>query len=297
MEDWYPPPRFLSQTTMTLVAKTPPVISDVIAVICGQASEQCLFEKEVSLLTFSAWLSFPNNEAFITHARTVGTALLIDAVLGKSVVRPKLKVDKAITALMDRFWPTELLLRSLLQNPWGDIAFCLETTEMDAAAVIEIVEFLLRCPRDYKPSLNKALFFISTGGFQTDEDREMIHARSISTLKSVWTSFAVASPFLCAAKLLELPLRGLGADNTESISKLKKLLKTPQLMLHYFGVARFIQEELLERLTLRSRSNFEFVEFPKAIRALPFELRDLDSAQLRLVKKYRAPSWVKPAQA
>jgi hypothetical protein len=282
---------------MTNVAKTPPRISELIQIICQHVPEQCPFEKELSLIIFSTWLSFPKNPALIVHARTVGVALLVDAISQKRITRRKQNGHKAILALMDRFWPTDVLVESLLDNPWGSISYLLETTELDAAAVVEVIEFLLRCPLEYKPSLNKGLFFVSKGGFQTREEQETTYARSISTLKMVWTSYAVVSPFLYAAKLLGLPVRHLGADDPESISKLNMLLKKRQLIKRYFGLARFIQDELLKRLTLSSRANFDFVEFPSAIKMCPIELPVLDKTQLQLVKKYRAPTYVKPAQA
>ena len=73
-------------------------------------------------------------------------------------------------------------------------------------------------PIDLKPSLNKAFFFLSEGGYD--------YPISIATLKKYWSKFAPISPFVIGPKTLNMTkMFNLPPDGKSSFQDATKLLQ------------------------------------------------------------------------
>jgi hypothetical protein len=75
-----------------------------------------------------------------------------------------------------------------------------------------------------------------------------------------------------------------------------KLFRDSTRLRQYFGLARYIQEGLLERLDKKSSERFSFVKFPDCIAPNVINHRPFDAGQIEIIKKYRAPKFL-PVEA
>ncbi|MDA9497667.1 hypothetical protein [Bradyrhizobium sp. CCBAU 11357] len=129
-------------------------ITDLIALLTGLRKEAFPFEKHIALLTFATWLQYPTDQAVLRHAQIVSAAACYIDSGGKH--NPLVTVETLSFALLD----------SPLTRPFVDTPTSFVTLSV---AVTDIASFLLCCPSERKPSLNKALFFLESGGFAYPE--------------------------------------------------------------------------------------------------------------------------------
>ena len=136
-----------------------------------------------------------------------------------------------------------------------------------------------------KPSLNKAFFFLSEGGYD--------YKISIATLKKYWSKFAPISPFVIAAKTLNMTkMFNLPPDGETSFQDATKLLQNDGKLRDYFGVSRYVQEKLLSVIGTQIHKRIDFITFPRSIEPLTLEFEPLGSEQLQLLATYRAPKQI-----
>jgi hypothetical protein len=174
-------------------------------------------------------------------------------------------------------------------------AFEMDNELADSAA---IAAFIVRCPSEMRPSINKALFFIDAGGFTVDlltveEAIERRYTVSPATIRKAWASCAASATFTLAADRLDIEfISKLAPDDETSISEASKILDDLPRARRYFGGARYIQEILLTRLDVNSRKKINFLTFPDCIQVHAIEPRAFNAAQLDIIKRYRAPKFL-----
>jgi hypothetical protein len=126
-----------------------------------------------------------------------------------------------------------------------------------------------------------------------DKSERDQHKRSAATLKKTWVKHVVAGPFIWAAESIGFDyLMRLAPDQTKTIAGVKKFLTRRDDIFDFFGVARFCQERLISRLDERSRSRFQFVNFPSKVVPIECELPELDTVQMAVLKRYRSPKLI-----
>jgi hypothetical protein len=170
-----------------------------------------------------------------------------------------------------------------------------ETQELDCQAGSRIVEFFVRCPPELKPSLNKAIFFISEDGFSNEyPSKSIVVQRSPSKLKAIWVALAPVLPFTFASDSLEMDIYKLAADDVaafETVLEYFVLKKGADVIpiVEYFLRAHFFQETLLAKLSPDSRERFSFIPTPKQFSGVTCAVPPFSEEQLMLIRQYRAP--------
>src|SRR5205807_9875555 len=144
------------------------------------------------------------------------------------------------------------------------------------ADVYMAVEFFLTCPRELRPSLNKAIHFLENGGFNL--------GGSAASLKNNWVKYLVSSPFA----FVEFPALDFQPDDLRHVPESIELLKDEDKLRRWFGQARCVQEQLVQRLDRTTRERFRFTEFPTEIASCPIKLSTYTPEQIQIIKSYRA---------
>jgi hypothetical protein len=270
-------------------------VPDLMSVLCDFRKERFPFEKYVSLMTFSTWLHVPEHPNIVAQSRITAVALVLLSVNAGSLAVPTSKRQSTIEAIcasaFDAVDAATVLVNRAVPSTF-EAGFEGERGLYDAAAV---AAFIIRCPMEMKPSVNKALFFIDEGGFTGDafndeSDKDQRYTVAPATVKKGWSMAAIATPFWLSADRLKLTSIGdLPPDNEMSIQKAGELLADPAQMQKYFGTARFIQDQLMQRLRDSVRHKLQFVRFSDTIAINEIPSRPFNSTQLDIIRKYRAP--------
>lgn len=266
---------FAIEANMSLGPTDP---KEIIEFLIGSTPEPYPYAKVVALLTFCAWMRWPNDAELVRSAQIAAAAtVVVHERENKRSVETPLTVDILCDALINLS----------LAGTYYD------AMEPVTEPVTDIVGFFMHCPEHLKPSLLKARFFIDSGGFvpeDVEEDDEKQYKRSPATMKVVWKEQAVASPFLWAGLHFEdnFDLLDLVPDEVESISIAQNFLGEPERFRTFLGVALYCQNKLL-RLLDPAAARFEFLEFPDSIEPITPEIGTFDEAQLAVLGKYQAP--------
>lgn len=195
------------------------------------------------------WLRVPTQPAITDLAATVAAGRVILSIYWNTIKHSKAKREALIEEIAENvFGP--LVAADALAEPCMDERF--HATEGKALPFLfdvgAIVAFILKCPLEMKPSLNKALFFIDEGGFAdaltiVEKQHERPYKVSYANLKTSWSLLAISSPFSLAAENLSVqPILNLPPDASLSIPKATKLLQNVIALRHYFGHARYLQD-------------------------------------------------------
>jgi hypothetical protein len=264
-------------------------IEEVIETICGIRAERFPFEKIVALITFSVWLNWPDKPEIVRQGRLIAIAHLILALNDNELPTSKKRatVQKIIDEAFDPIDTAEALVQRELEfGYWEQF----QSQIAEHGDVESIARFIISCPKEYTPSLNKALFFISEGGF-ANEESEQPYKPSIATLKKSWVRYAPQAAFILAEELcLESgQITMLPPDDGNSIDIARHLLGEQARVRDYFGKAKYLQDLLQSRLDRVSQKRFSFVTLPDNIQPVTADLPILVEWQLEIVKKYRAP--------
>lgn len=239
-------------------------------------------DRLISLMTFSAWMRWPEDQEVLRYANVVAAAniYLYDKSNGK---------EPRVSPSVDD------MARALVESPLaGWFSHVYETTDLLAG---EIVNFFMHCPEELKPSLLKARYFIEQGGFTSEDmtDKERKESTPGSTLlKAGWSEQAIAGPFAWTAESFGEEegieeLLWIVPDDPDSIPVAEAFLADPLQIDRFFGIARFAQERLLRLLDPVSRSRFKFARFPSSIELVCPDIDYFDEVQLEIMKTYRAP--------
>lgn len=252
-------------------------ITDLIALLTGQRKEAFAFEKHIALMTFAAWLHYPNDQDVLRYAQAVAAAACYVHSGGKS--NRHATVEKLSVAL----------IAPPLSRPIGRVS---DSSVTLSTAAMDIVSFFLRCPSEKKPSLNKAFFFIEQGGADYPDERDGAKdARSTATLKVAWKTYASASPFLWSSAAITKMDRlfEMLPDEYRAFKHAETMLRDSKMLIKYFGVSKYVQECLLSKIDATSRRRFD-VKFPKGLLSEECALRPFAKQELELLAKYRAPT-------
>ena len=141
----------------------------------------------------------------------------------------------------------------------------------------QVIQFFLSCPLELKPSLNKAIYFMERGGFPI--------GGSSATLRANWVRYIVSSPFI----FVDFPAIDFQPDDVRHAAESIELLGNEDKLRRYFGMARFVQGEFLERLDVVTRKRFTFVDFPDGIDDCLVKLPRYQQNKIDIIKSYRAP--------
>jgi hypothetical protein len=279
-------------------------VGHLMEVISGLRPETYPFQRYVALLTFSTWLGWPSDPHVVEMAETVAVARLLLAIDRGEIQVQKSQRNKIIQEVSRQAFKP-LRVATALAEP------CLETRFRDASAefnlplwnVTAVAAFFLQCPEKLKPSVNKALFFISEGGFRDSitierRGRKLPYKVSSATLRNSWSRLAVSSPFAFAAVTSSLEnIFKLAPDGEQSIAEAKTLLRKSAVLRRYFENARHVQDTLLPRLDKTTRDKYEFVTFPTSISPSAQEFAQLGDDQQAIVKRYKAPMFLPEEEA
>jgi hypothetical protein len=262
-------------------------LTDLVQLVCGDRVENFPFERQIAIMTFSVWLWHRDQLPVVEYGKLIAAAKVITEI--NRGTRKRMGPERAQTArtIFEAVATPERTAELLLQNPMmgsfrDDMNFEVTYGGEEAAAV---AMFLLRCPSGLKPSLNKAFFFLSEGGYD--------YKTSIATLKKYWSKFAPISPFVIAAKKLNMiKMFNLPPDGETSFQDATELLRNDEKLRDYFGVSRFVQEKILSVIGTQIHKRIDFITFPRSIEPRTFEFEPLRSEQLQLLAKYRAPKQI-----
>lgn len=253
-------------------------VTDLIQVLCNLRAEHFEFERHVALRTFSAWISWPTEPEVINQAWIVSAGLVLRMILKNDLPLASSRKAHCVADLKERAMRSADLAETLTNAPLKD-RFCVAIEEMFGPTdVAQAVEFLLRCPAELKPSLNKAIYFMKEGGFPLK--------CSPATLKTSWNKYLPSAPF----KFVEFPDHRFQPDDTRYTDESVVLLNDETRLRRYFAEAKFVQEQLMDRLDNITLSRFTFVDFPAGIASAPIEIEPYPPQKIALIKSYRAPT-------
>jgi hypothetical protein len=259
-------------------------VPQLMEVICGLKKERYPFERYVALMTFGVWLRIPKEEDYVQRSELISAASIILAINNGTLRVPSAKKRSVIEQIAKPLFSTLEVADALVNR------FVIDADPVTDASFI--ATFIARCPKEFNPSVNKALFFMKNGGFTedfSDQGDDTPVKMAPATLKPGWTSCAASSPFVVAARRLKLSeIVELNADD-EGVLEAAKILQDVTRLREFFGGARYIQEILVERLHESSIKKIPFVDFPDTIKPHVLEPRPFSSTQLDIIKRYRAP--------
>jgi hypothetical protein len=281
-------------------SETPHIdVGRLIEILSGLRKEEYPFQRYVALLTFSTWLGWPDAPNVVEMAETVAVARVLLAIDRTEIEVRKSQRDKVIQEVFRKALNPSRVAAALAEP-------CLEARFRDAAAefnlslwnVTAVAAFFLQCPEKLKPSVNKALFFISEGGFSdsittTRRGREIPYKASSASLRNSWSRLVVSSSFAFAAvtDALEVIFE-LSPDGEHSVSKAKPLLEKVELLKRHFEYARYVQDSLLSRLDKATLDKYDFMPFPSSIVPRTVEFAQLNDDQQAIVRRYKAPMFL-----
>jgi hypothetical protein len=147
-------------------------IGKLIDVICKYRKERYRFERYVALLTFSSWLHAPKRPHVVDHARVVAAARVIVEINTPALSISVKQRPAAIDAIARNEFSPIRVANALVFVPLGRSFVDLFRGDRALTVVSAIAAFILRYPSEEKkrPSLNKAVSFISKGGFGATEN-------------------------------------------------------------------------------------------------------------------------------
>jgi hypothetical protein len=261
-------------------------ITDLISLVCLYRKEKYIFERHLALLTFGLWAIEPNDPAFIRHGRIVGAAQIVKSRLQKDGQRSQAQQQ----AFLDNEFSSNAIVSALLSPPIiGPFGEELELRQFDLALATNIARTFLQAPSSRltskRPSLNKAIHFITNGGFGSS------YKFSPATIKKRWTTFAVTAPFFLAEEPSALKIIGHAPDTPRWLVSAKNLFARTAALREYFGMAKTLQDCFSSKLDPKSRTRFRFTSFPSQIAPVPLEFPPFSQDQLRLYQSYRAPTY------
>lgn len=275
------------------VREIQPDITDLIEVLCDIREESYPFEKHVALLTFSAWMIWPQKPEVINHAKIVAAALIIKGMNSKAITLKESERSKHIAAIAEHAMPPGAVAEVVLKR----IVWSFRDELIGAAYSIDdvtgIIVFFLTCPTELNPSFNKATFFIDACGYadpnDSAEDQKATRV-SPSTLKNSWGRLAVSSPFLFAADYLHMQsIYDLAPDELESVPEAMQYLKSATRLRRFFEVAKYAQETMIGKLDKKTTDRFKFVTFPESIKSpKTLAIEPFDERELGIINRYKA---------
>lgn len=256
-------------------------VADLITLICGYREEAFPFERPLALLTFGLWALWPNQPEIVQHGRLVGAAMLLRLAQQGALAADEQDRQARIETFWNQAMRPEEVTEALIDPPLlGPFRESVELQEDELWYASETAFFLVRCPEELHPSINKAQFFSDEGGFE--------NKISISSMKTYWARFAVATPFMVAQEYKEVQLIGLPPDDPKAVLKAVKLSQSVDRLRDLFGAAKYIQGIILKRLEPSARRRVRFT-FPDAVKEHPIEIEPLEEDQIEIVRRYRAP--------
>jgi len=87
---------------------------------------------------------------------------------------------------------------------------------------------------------------------------------------------------------MDFEIIGLSPDVEEDVKQALQLTESREGLREFFGIAKFIEKTLLNRVHNDSRKRIQ-IPWPRGVEALPCDVEPLNSAQIAIAKKYRAP--------
>jgi hypothetical protein len=221
---------------------------------------------------------WPTEPRIVYQASIVSAARVIRMIMTGELGTPNLKRTEYISKIHEQAMPIEHVATVLMNLPLEN-RFCVAVEEIFGTTdVYQVVEFFLTCPSELRPSLNKAIHFMKHGGFRL--------RCSPATLKTNWVKYVVSSPFA----FVDFPTFDFQPDDLRHVAESIELLDDEEKLIRWFGQAKYVQEQLLDRFDQTTRSRFRFVEFPAGIDYRPIKLGTYTPEQIKIIKSYRAPS-------
>jgi hypothetical protein len=95
--------------------------------------------------------------------------------------------------------------------------------------------------------------------------------------------------FIVAEEWSDFRITELAPDDEDSITSSRKILEDVDGLRKYFGVARYLQDCLVERLDPATLTRFQYGDFPDCVKACSIELPTMQPAQIEAIRRYRAP--------
>jgi hypothetical protein len=261
-------------------------LTDLISLICLFRRENYVFERHLALLTFGLWVVEPNDINFVRHGRLVGAAQIVKSLVQKD---RKISLSSQRRFLEQEFSPN-LVSSALISPPMiGPFKDEIESRKNYLELAESIAETFLRAPpsklRTRRPSLNKAIHFIASGGYGRD------FKFAPATIKRQWVTHAVIAPFLLVEPEVNIKLIGLAPDTPQWLKSTNAILNKKDELLEFFDLAKSVQETFVSKLDPVSRKRFLFVEFPAQTESIPFEFEPFSGDEQKIYQSYSAPKY------
>lgn len=255
-------------------------VTDCIRLLCGFRREQHSYERALAAIRFSTWALWPDESAVREQARIAGAANLIVFLSGN---KAKNASKRDIESISKRELTPEVIAKTLRQPPFSDAFSNHIKLQLENLALVgELVYFIAACPIELKPSLNKAVFYVESGGLGRD------YKWSRASLRDFWVTWAVSAPFYVAQETSEVALIGLAPDRDNDLKQAVRAVDNVDGIREYFGCAKLVQRTLVSRLSDRSMKRFEFVRFPQELKEYG-EINPLTDEDIAIAARYRAP--------
>lgn len=259
-------------------------ITNLIGKLYEGKQERFPYERAIEIIKLSSWIMFPEEPRVLQHAQTTAAANLIRMLSSRELRRGNNRtevIEEIARAVLLPIAVADSLLNPPLAHPFS---MEIEAQSPDYWDAVDIVQFFFRCPKDLKPSLNKAIFFLESGGL--GDERTM----SAASLRSYWVKYAVSASFPVAEQLLGHSIIGLAPDSKAALKTAIKLADKPDELRTYLSAVKNVQETLISKLDEKSRARFKFIRFPEAVGDdVDVEHNPYETNQVELIRKYRAP--------
>lgn len=269
---------------------------ECVDLICGYQAPSYPFEDYVTLIEFGSWLRLPKSPSIQRHAIVAGTALLLTALRNGQL---SAESDNALKLLTDRFhsFPLEQAICAsplALETKSPTFRDAYIAAENDIPCAHSVLDFIMACPAEHEPSVNKAIHFIESGGFvdasDTPEDKALARV-SASKTKEEWSRYAVVTPFFDTLYNFEEfeDLLEITPDNLTSVRAISAFLDDRMVPREFFAAVASTQKQFIARLDPASVNRIGFATF-----TLEHEVETdhpqfaADSEDVKIIKKYRA---------
>lgn len=268
-------------------------VHELITVLSNPADETFPHQRRIALMTFGAYLHFPEYNAMVVRAQCFAACAVVRALHRKKLAPYNGTVAENIGLIAQQYMSPVDISDLLLDHEDDDeLSFCTsyEGNQADMSTAEAIAAFLLTCPAERQPSLNKALFFIEHDGFGIDvpKSKQRYWKTSRTTAKKAWTRYGSVSPFLLAQTEMDVtfdcPPDALGVLGLVDGELAHRRFH------EFFPGARFFHKRLRETLGKGSKVILRSHGFPKGIKEIELRLPVFTGRQIKLLDEYQAPS-------
>lgn len=262
-------------------------------ILSGGVAEEFPHQRRIAALTFGAWLQFPGQPHLVARAESFAACSTIRALERSKLNAYEGTAPSNIDVIAKRYFSPTRIANLLLDHDEDELGFDVlyAGNFPDLSTATAIAEFLLRCPPEKKPSINKALFFLSRDGFSigVPEPAKRYEKASLTTAKKAWSRYGSVSFFLLAQAELKFDFDNL-PPNVPNILKHADNTLSHRNFQNFFPISKSFRDRVRAVLGKDNKVVRKFCVFPTGVTSLEKKLPAFSAAQLNIIDGYRAPS-------